>query len=423
MSILSAADRSTLAAPAVLLVLALGGAVWALPHGLPPWRSLAIVSAWMGTGLLVGSLVLMIRSPRIAWLFGGLDAQYRWHHRGGAFAYVLLLVHPLALAIDAWSESPIRGWQVLAPWAQGWPVWLGWIGLVLLMAGLVTTFSVRLPYRRWRVFHYSLGAGVLLGLLHVWALLGELGPLWVFLLLALAALGWRLGGVDLGIAAHPYRVRSVTPRALRMIEAVLEPCGARMAVAPGQFVFAAFGAGPHFHGCGEFHPFTVSAIGADGSLGVGIKALGPCSQHIQALEPGVLVRLEGPFGRFLADRHAAPQLWIAGGIGITPFIASLRRERLVHPLTLIYLYRSTQDAAYLDELHAIAAGEPLLELITQAADGPPPDLDAALGGVTRVKERIAQLCGPVPLIDAARAALERLGLPAASIHFERFDFR
>lgn len=409
-------------APALPVMLGLSGVLWALPHGLPLWRSVSIVSAWLGTGLLVGSLLLMVRMPRLAALLGGLDVQYRWHHRSGTVAYALLLLHPLALAVDGWAQSPQLAWQALAPWLLSWPLWLGWAALLLLMIGLGATFSFDLPYRRWRALHYLLGIGVLCGLLHVWALLGEPGALWPFMLLAGLAMSWRLFGVDLGIAAHAYRVRSVCRPAARMIEAVLEPCGAQMKPAPGQFVFAAFGDGPNFHGCGEFHPFTVSAVGADGSLAVGIKALGPCSQHVQALESGVLVRLQGPFGTFLSGRSAGAQLWIAGGIGITPFLAALRRDRCAYPVALIYLYRSAQDAAYVDELKAIAEADPLLALHDVCAGGLP-DFAALFGKVPDLRERNVQLCGPVPLIDAAREALGRHGVPADSIHFERFDFR
>lgn len=414
---------SLVAAPAVLLALLAACLGWAWPAELGGWRALSIVCAWAGTALLAGSLLLMVRAARLAALFGGLDAQYRWHHRSGTVAYVLLLAHPLTLAADAWPESPARAWQVLAPWAQHWTVWLGWLALLLLMAGLAATFSLHLPYRRWRALHYLAGAGVVTGLIHVWALLGEAGPLWLLLPLAALALGWRLLGSDLGLAARPYRVRSVVPRAAGLIEAVLEPCGPRMAVTPGQFVFAAFGDGAHFHGCGEFHPFTVSGIGADGALAVGIKALGPCSRHVQALEPGVTVRLEGPFGGFLAERAAGPQLWLAGGVGITPFMAALRAGPLTQPTTLLYFHRSAQDAAYLDELRQLAAADPLLTLVSEAADGPPPMLAARLAEVPGLAGRSAQLCGPAPLIQAARDALLRHGMPAAAIHFELFDFR
>ena len=419
-SVVSPANR--LAAPALLLALAAGCVAWAWPAGLDGWRALAIVSAWAGSGLLAGSLLLMVREPRLAALFGGLDAQYRWHHRGGVLAYALLLIHPLALAGAGWQESPAVAWLALAPWAHHWPVWLGWAGLVLLMIGLAATFSAHLPYRRWRALHYLAGAGVLAGLGHVVALLAQLGPLWLLLPASVLAIAWRLLGADLGLAARPYRVRSVTHPAARMVEAVLEPCGPRMAVAPGQFVFAAFGDGAHFHGCREFHPFTVSGVGDDGTLAVGIKALGPCSTHVQALEPGVTVRLEGPFGRFLADRAESPQLWLAGGVGITPFIAALRGGPLAQPTVLIYLFRGVQDAVYLEELQTLAAADPQLTLLAEAADGSPPLADL-LGRVPQLAGRAVQLCGPAPLIDAARSELAARGVPPGAIHFELFDFR
>ena len=157
--------------PPVAAALALGVPLalvwWAFPEALPWWRSVAIVSGWAGTGLLLASLVLMVREPRIAGLMGGLETAYRWHHRSGMAAYLLLLVHPLALAADGQAESPARAWQILAPWAQSWPVWLGWAALVLLMIGLAATFALHLPYRRWRGLHLVLAAGVPVGLTHV----------------------------------------------------------------------------------------------------------------------------------------------------------------------------------------------------------------------------------------------------------------
>ncbi len=164
-----------LVAPIAAAALSLAGVWWAFPEDLPLWRAVAIVTAWAGSGLLVASLVLMVREPHFAPLLGGLDNMYRWHHRCGVLAYALLLFHPLALALAGWNESPATAWQALAPWTQSWPVWLGWVSSVLLMMGVATTFSLRLSYRRWRVFHYLLGVGVVCGLTHIYVLLGEGG--------------------------------------------------------------------------------------------------------------------------------------------------------------------------------------------------------------------------------------------------------
>ncbi len=418
-----AASARCLVAPMLALSIALASVYWAFPEDLTAWRSTGIVAGWAGTALLVASLVLMVRETRLARLVGGLELSYRWHHRCGMLAYLLLLCHPLALALDAWAEAPPLAWQTLDPRAQSWPLWLGWAGLLLLMLGLAATFAVHLPYRRWRGFHFLLGGGVLLGLAHVYVLLGSEPLLLALLLIAALALGWRVLASDLGLAAHPYRVTQVEKPAAGMIEASLAPCAAALAVSPGQFVLAAFGDGISYHGCGEYHPFTVSGIDRQGRLRVCIKALGPCSQRLQEVEAGVLVHLEGPFGRFLDDPGSAAQLWIAGGIGITPFIAKLRAQACSQPTTLIYLYRDAVGAAFLEELAAAARDDPLFELLSDASGESLPDFERLLQQVSRLGEREVHLCGPQPLLAAISAALRQRGVGAAAIHFESFDFR
>jgi ferredoxin-NADP reductase len=73
---------------------------------------------------------------------------------------------------------------------------------------------------------------------------------------------------------------------------------------------------------------------------------------LQALPDGAALKLIGPIGRFTlaGDR---PAVFIAGGIGITPFLSMLRqaaRERSPERLVLVYSNRRPEDAAFLDEL-------------------------------------------------------------------------
>lgn len=412
-----------LAAPVTLFGMGLVAAWWALPKNWMSWSALAAQTGWIGTSLLVASLALMVREPRWAALMGGLDTMYRWHHRGGVVAYVFLLCHPLALGMVGLAASPRAAWLAIAPWALDWPGRMGWIGLLCLMAGLTSTFSRHIGYRGWRTFHYLTAIGVAIGLAHVFALLDDIWVLLGFGLVAAVALVWRLLVIDRGLTAHPFRVTRVGVRAADLIEASLAPDAGALPVAPGQFVLASFGDGPAYRGCGEFHPFTVSGIGHDGTLSVSVKALGPCSSRIQSLEPGVLVRLQGPFGNFLASERDAPQLWIAGGIGITPFIAAARAGELRRPTTLIYLYRETRDAAFLDELTTLAQTDSKFDFIAQANGQGLPDAAALLARVSGLDQREVQICGPAGMVDAFTSRLRQLGLPDRSIHFERFDFR
>jgi ferredoxin-NADP reductase len=76
---------------------------------------------------------------------------------------------------------------------------------------------------------------------------------------------------------------------------------------------------------------------------------------LNALPEGASVKLVGPVGQFtLAD--ARPAVFIAGGIGITPFMSMLRQaahDGSPQRLVLLYSNRSPEGAAFLDELQAL----------------------------------------------------------------------
>lgn len=411
-----------LSIPVLVLACLAGPVYWAWPEGLSAARSLGIVLGWAACGLLLASLLLMLRETWLAERLGGLERMMRWHHWVGMVAYCLLLAHPLALAADAWLNLPALAWQVLSPFSHSWPVWAGWLSLVLLMLGLVTTFSSRLPYRAWRWLHMLLGVGVLFGLWHI-ALLGIEESVLPVLVPSAAFLVWRVLRDDFGFAARPYSVQSVRTVAAGMVEIVLQPMATPIAVAPGQFVLVAFLNGPAFRGCGEFHPFTVSAIDAAQQISVGVKALGDCTRHIQSIEPGVMARVHGAFGEFLTAQAAGPQLWIAGGIGITPFLARLRAGRLSQPTTLLYLYRAEADAAFLPELQAAADADPLLSLKAVATGSAPADMNALLPNAPEQAHYECYLCGPPGMVAMLRRFLQGRGITPRHIHFESFGFR
>ena len=266
-----------LSIPLLTVAVPAGFALWAFPEGLAPIRMVGIVIGWVGCGLLLVSLLLMLREPRLAHWLGGLERMYRWHHRTGVVAYMLLLVHPLALAANGLSTSPAFAWETLSAFDEGWPVWSGWLGLLVLMLGLAATFSRRLSYGVWRWLHAGLAVGVLLGLVHL-VLLGIDEPVLPIIAVVALILAWRALRGDLGLAARPYIVISARSIADSAVEIALRPVGDPLAVSTGQFVLVAFFAGPTYQGCGEFHPFTVTSIDRDQVLrsrGEGARRLHP----------------------------------------------------------------------------------------------------------------------------------------------------
>jgi predicted ferric reductase len=406
-----------------LIALTVVGALvaWAWPQALSFWRTGGIVSGWIGSGLLLVSLLLMVREPRLARWLGGLEPMYRWHHALGVWAYVVLLVHPLAFAANEWHASPTLAWVVLSPWQQGWAIWLGWASLLCMMAGLMVALWPRLRYAAWRQWHHLLSLSVLLGAAHLVGL-GLDGVLFAVPLLVNGFLLWRMLRADQGLGAQPYVVQRVDHLSPTTVELMLQPLARPVQATPGQFVLAAFAGGSPYPGCGEYHPYTVSAVVPDGHLSLGIKALGDCTRQLQSIRCGAAARIQGPFGEFLTD-PSGPALWVAGGIGITPFIAALRQGPLAHPVHLIYLHREGPGAPYAQELRALTGQQPQLQLQLIDTGDALPALGPLLPSGEALQGVECQLCGPSAMVDAAVQCLRERGVDRQRIHFERFDFR
>lgn len=102
--------------------------------------------------------------------------------------------------------------------------------------------------------------------------------------------------------------------------------------------------------------FSLASAPSDSDLMIATRMRdSPFKRALQALPDGAALKLTGPIGRFTlaGDRSA---LFIAGGIGITPFLSMLRQaasECSSQRLVLVYSNRRPEDAAFLDELQAL----------------------------------------------------------------------
>lgn len=164
---------------------------------------------------------------------------------------------------------------------------------------------------------------------------------------------------------------------------------------------------------GETHRYAVAVLNDRHSRG------GSRFVHEQ-LRVGQTITIGAPRNHFRLDEAAPRSVLLAGGIGITPIYAMLRRlAALGREAQLVYCARSRAEAAFLAEIEALAgAGGARLSLRCHFDDeqGGPPDLDRLLGGHPAGTHFYC--CGPGPMLDAYERACERLGQP--NVHLERF---
>lgn len=405
--------------------------------GVAPWTEVTtalhqagLLAGVFGATLLLLAAALSVRIPRLDQPFGGLVALWQVHHLLGLGAFLLVMAHPLLLAVAALAESPQAAAAVLAPAASDRPSWLGWGALIAMMIFLAPTFSFfgAPRYQRWKVVHALSAAAVVLAFSHTILLGSSLPrwPWWVLGGLTAGALAYRLGWRKLRPGA-PYTVTKVEPLADRVVELSLLPVnGPLMAYEPGQFVYLTPLDPTLAVGRGEEHPYTIASAPHETVLRIAIKSLGDATEALQRVTPGTLAQIDGPYGRFFEPGDAGPALWIGGGIGITPFVGKVRalaKAGAAVDVHLVYCANDPSRAYYLDELQQIAEQVPGLHVWPHFFKDQRA-LDAAwlVAHCADVAKRTVHVCGPSPLIALTRDLVRKLGVPAARLHSEEFTF-
>lgn len=134
------------------------------------------------------------------------------------------------------------------------------------------------------------------------------------------------------------------------------------------------------------------------------------------VEVGSELEISTPFNLFAINKTARKHIMIAGGIGITPFMAYLEDlPFLTENYELHYATRERSYGAYADELEARLGDQFKLYCDDNDTRLNLHDLlgDQPLG--THV-----YVCGPSGMVDAVLQTCEELGWPTASVHFEVF---
>ena len=134
------------------------------------------------------------------------------------------------------------------------------------------------------------------------------------------------------------------------------------------------------------------------------------------LSPGATVFISHPANLFALDWRARKHLFVAGGIGITPFVAMA--EQLFHEhrtFELHYAFRSNEHAAYADDLMARYGTRVHLY---HSDRGERVALDRVLAHQPLGTH--LYVCGPERLIAHTLGLAHDLGWPDGSVHSERF---
>lgn len=193
---------------------------------------------------------------------------------------------------------------------------------------------------------------------------------------------------------------------------------------PGQYVRI------HPHGMDFQRSYSMANVPGSDRLEFFVRLVpeGAFSGWLASVQAGDRVALSAPHGTFFLRDEERPRLFVAGGTGIAPFLSMLRsagQKALAQPTTLLFGARTPGHLFALEELEALRQTCPHLSFklaVEQGAaagchQGYATDLIAGLGldPATRV-----YLCGPPPMVEAGRKAIEAAGLSRKDLLCERF---
>lgn len=188
---------------------------------------------------------------------------------------------------------------------------------------------------------------------------------------------------------------------------------------------------------GNKRDFSLTSIPEDDHLAVATRMRDTAFKRVlKALAPGAELELKGPSGDFVLHENAArPAVFLAGGIGITPFYAMARdaaARSLPHRITLFYSNRRPEDAAFLADLMALPDQNPNftfvstmteMEKSTRTWEGEQGYIDAAMLArhLTERENALYYLAGPASMVTALRKMLSESGVSPDDIRTEEFS--
>jgi predicted ferric reductase len=421
---------------AVTAIVVAYGALWliARPHGQPAGRYLAEMAGMLA--LLLLSMTLVLSSGLMSLLepaFGGFDRVMVWHRGLAVIGVLVIVAHRILI-----GESPNNPYKSDLGDALGAVAALGLVLLVLWAFAprlrrlqrlhLIARMAAS-TYERWRIGHRFTGLLVAMATVHaaiVDPVLHASAPL----------LASELAAGGLGVAAYLYRellAPRLTPvyqytvqEADRLnentLQVALTPVGKPIRFVAGQFILLALGAPEQF----AYHPFTVASAPNEDELRVSVKAVGDYTGRLYAdLRPGIEARVVGPFGTFDYRLGLERQIWIAAGIGITPFISWVRAldGSFDYDVDFYYSVASEAGAIFVDEIKAATGKYPSLNLHLVRTDRDPQLSPQQIYTEHSLAQCSIYMCGPPGMMRAFEKEFRKHGAALNQIRWEQFGLR
>ena len=386
------------------------------------------VAGLLGMTLFAINLILSSRLKILDRYYLGLSNVYKYHARLGALSFSLLLFHPLFLVVT-YIQISLRSAALFLLPSGNLAVTYGIIALLLMIILMVLTFYIKLKYHHWKISHKFMVVVFVFAILHILLIASDISRdnfLRVYIL-SLAVLGLVAGFYRAFLSKYwndslTYNIIKITWLSDQVAEIELKPKNKKLDFSAGQFAFFRFFSE---NLSSEGHPFSLASAPGEGNLKIMIKALGDYTAKLNNLRVGDYVAVDGPFGRF-SYKHISNQnqIWLAGGIGITPFLSMARDlKNSDYKIDLYYCTNNIQEAVLLDELTGLKLINNNLRIISWCSSDQGRITSQKIVELSHsLEDKDIMLCGPDIFMAGLRQQFLALHVSDRRIHWEQFKF-
>lgn len=390
---------------------------------------LSTVTGYLGMMLLLWMYALGARSIFGLW-FRDIAPIMKIHRTLGTYGAIAILLHPL-LVLYSYGESLLYPFIPYIGSAFERHVTLGRIAFLVFATVWLSSALLRgrMAYRPWKYIHYLAYLCLPFALLHVPGTgsqyLSHTSVKAYFFSIVLAYFAVSLIRVRgfINSDKHTYTIARHDQIAPDTNLLALHPNDTYSKPKAGQYVYIKLGF------MSEEHPFSVVASNEeDGTIILAYRSIGRFTKFLAQQDIGKKIHVSNPFGEFLEPYdQSSPTVFIAGGIGITPFVQAILSPN-AHDDTWLFYANRTHASSILTERLKSARGSRTVNIYSDEVELQAGDargyFDTAI-----LQKYLADptaytyyVCGPQGFMEAAKSALSSLSVPAARIKTEAFNF-
>ena len=339
----------------IILIMGTSALLWFFATPIEPLHSLDKLSHMIGGLAITGFFLVFLLSTRMKLLdrwFHGLENVYRYHKYIAIISLALVILHgQLQEMVPEDKEFDSSLSEFSKELGE-----LGQYGFIALI--LIAFLAKFLKYEHWRIIHRFMLIPYTFGIYHAYFSskydLLQPTPLGIF-----SAITTTIGFMSALYMLTMYqdmffkytgKITGIQQMGSNVIELELT-LDKKIPFQFGQFVFIKF----FQDGLDKApHPFSISS--GDGErIFVTIKVLGDFTHQVyHSIKINTAVALNGPYGQLNFEKGPQSQIWIAGGIGITPFLSYLQSQPFDRTIELFYTYQGEDNAIYKDYLQSYA---------------------------------------------------------------------